>query len=244
MLEKSKDYIEMRISSTECAFTRNGTTTISIEGFSYDTSFCIPDIGESYVIIPKEKFDQLQTDNKQLINEAAAWEDDYNHLLTLTGFDNEGEIEDFLEQNHDRNKLTTVIDDKIQDIYKWQNVTGFSSPAEYTGGWEAIRRLCGEIYKPNGDYDRLLELTGYKSEKDIRAVLVLNGEKYVYKTMRDYINSLKRRSKFTESNWQKATGCDTPEAAETTIRDLRSRIDKMKDAASIASNWMDKIVEG
>ena len=198
-----------------------------------------------------------------LTNEAATWEDDYNHLLALTGFDNEGEIEDFLEQNNDRNKLTTVIDNlKLENeamktalrasnlamqkelennIDEWQKFTGCDSPQK--AGCK-INDLCDEICKLKGDYDHLLGLTGYKSEDAIRVLLCLSDRRLYYQTMRDLVNTLKRNAKFTESNWQHATGCDTPGEVEEKLEHLYSRIDKMKEAASIASNWTDKIVEG
>ena len=104
-----------------------------------------------------------------LINEATTWESDYNHLLALTGFDNEGEIEDFLEQNNDRNKLTTVIDNlKLeneamktalrtsnlamqkeldQEINEWQKATGRIDPE---AAKQYIDRLKGRLNKIHG----------------------------------------------------------------------------------------------
>ena len=104
-----------------------------------------------------------------LISEAEAWESDYNHLLALTGFDNEGEIEDFLEQNNDRNKLTTVIDNlKLENetmksalgasnlamqkelesnIDEWQKATGRISPE---AAKRYIDRLKGRLNKIHG----------------------------------------------------------------------------------------------
>jgi len=154
------------------------------------------------------------------------------------------------------------------DIKSWKNVTGYSTPEDYmharincaapfdyTAAWQnftgcdcaqeagvKINNLCDEICKLKVDYDRLLKLTGYKSEDAIRVLLNLH-EQFVYESMRELINSLKRKLKFTESNWQAATGCNAPEKAQCKITDLYNRIDKMKEAASIVSNWTDKIVE-
>lgn len=65
MLEKNKDYLEMRVSSTDCAFTQT-SAKISIEGFSYGSCWRLPDPGEPYVIISKEKFESLQRESEQL----------------------------------------------------------------------------------------------------------------------------------------------------------------------------------
>lgn len=415
MLEKNKDYLEMRVSSTDCAFTQNAATQVSIDGYVYTTYMDIPNPGELYVFISKEKFERLQkkidelrddiagrstviehykgdiekwqtatgyicpedistnsmisesrtneiiaaneklwSENKKcekridiltgdlqewkeatgcpspssaktliesgmsyvygyhevqkknrkltdeveswkhvtgystpedyltakiltvyvnlersdytwqkatgcdtpeaakkrisgLISEAEAWESDYNHLLALTGFDNEGEIEDFLEQNNDRNKLTTVIDNlKLENetmktalrasnlamqkelennIDEWQKFTGCDSPQE--SGCK-INRLCDEICKLKGDYDHLLKLTGYKTEQDIR-VLLNDIEQFVYKDMRELINSLKRKDKFTESNWQGVTGFSTPEKCSSYIDRLEKKLEDIKN---------------
>jgi len=129
----------------------------------------------------------------------------YNHLLALTGFGSEGEIEDALDQCDHSTLRKALVD------YEF-------------------------------DYEELLKLTGYKSNQDIRVALN-HSEQFVYESMRELINSLKRQAKFTKLNWQKATGCTTPDDAETTIRNLRGRIDEMKEFAAIASNWTDRIVE-
>lgn len=182
-----------------------------------------------------------------LIGEAEAWESDYNHLLALTGFDNEGEIEDFLEQNNDRNKLTTVVDNlKLENeamktalrasnlamqkelesnIDEWQKFTGCDTPEE--AGCK-INDLCDEICKRKGDYDHLLELTGYKTEQDIR-VLLNDSEQFVYKDIRELINSLKRKAKFTESNWQKVTGFSIPEKCSSYIDRLEKKLEDIKN---------------
>lgn len=129
----------------------------------------------------------------------------YNHLLALTGFGSEGEIEDALDQCDHSTLRKALVD------YEF-------------------------------DYEELLKLTGYKSNQDIRVALN-HSEQFVYESMMELINSLKRQAKFTNLNWQKATGCETPEGAELNIRRLRGRIDEMKEFAAIASNWTDRIVE-
>lgn len=136
MLEKNKDYIEMRVSSTDCAFTQNAATTISIEGFSYNTSFRLPDPGESYVIISKEKFEklqesvvyymalstraqywkdkceQLQADNEHYREMAKQWESNYGLLLEKTGFTS---VEDLIDYICDPS-MTSPEDKTLKEI--------------------------------------------------------------------------------------------------------------------------------
>jgi len=111
-----------------------------------------------------------------LISEVEAWESDYNHLLALTGFDNEGEIEDFLEQNNDRNKLTTVIDNlKLeneamktalrasnlamqkeldQEIDNWQKATGRIDPEAAKQYIDRLKARLNKIHDYSVDWDK------------------------------------------------------------------------------------------
>lgn len=116
-------------------------------------------------------------------------EADYNHLLMLTGFESEGEIEDALDKCDHSTLRKALVD------YEF-------------------------------DYESLLKLTGYKSEQDIRVALNYS-EQFVYETLRELINSLKRKAKFTESGWQAATGRSDPEAAKQYIDRLKGRLNKI-----------------
>lgn len=90
MLEKNKDYIEMRVSSIDYTFTQNAATQINIDGYVYSTYFGLPNPGEPYVIISKEKFEALQTKNEQLKKKLEEFfttlypEDDVERLVWAT----------------------------------------------------------------------------------------------------------------------------------------------------------------
>ena len=159
-----------------------------------------------------------------------------------TGCDTPDKAKSRIEGLENAVRLTNrnMIKELDREINEWQKFTGCDSPQK--AGCK-INNLCDNICKLKGDYDHLLGLTGYKSEQAIHVALNYR-EQFVYESMRELINSLKRQAEFTESNWQHATGCDTPEKAQCKITDLYNRIDKMKEAASTASNWTDKIVEG
>lgn len=123
MLEKNKDYLEMRVSSTDCAFTQNASTTISIEGFSYDTSFRLPDPGESYVIVSKEKFEKLQESvvyYMALSTRAQYWKDKCEQLQA----DNE----------HYREMAK-----------QWEKVTGFSTPEKCSSYIDRLEKKLEDI---------------------------------------------------------------------------------------------------
>ena len=129
-----------------------------------------------------------------------------------------------------------ILKEKLtEEIEAWKNATGYSTPDEYVGGWQKIRCLCEGIYKSNGDYDNLLKLTGYKSEDHIHTLLQ-DGERQHYQTLRDLINSIKRHSQFTESNWKEATRCNTPEEASKKLKYYENRL------ASYAIRHLDNIV--
>lgn len=138
-------------------------------------------------------------------------------------------------------KCEKRIEALLSEIREWKNVTGFSTPEDYEGGWAKIRCLCEGIYKSNGDYDNLLKLTGYKSEDHIH-VLLQDGERQRYQTMRDFINYLKKNADFIESNWQAATGCKYPAEASKKLKYYENRLDSAKESASYAIRHLDNIV--
>jgi hypothetical protein len=209
-------------------------------------------------------YNEIKAANEKLGEEVAAWKaatgysipEDYLHAMLnsatpfdytaawqkATGCDAPEQAKSRIEGLENVVRLTNknMLSELDSEIDEWQKFTGCDSPQK--AGCK-INNLCDEICKLKGDYDHLLKLTGYKSEDAIRVLLNLH-EQFVYESMRELINSLKRKLKFTESNWQAATSCDTPVRAEEKLESLYSRIDKMKEAASIASNWTDKIVEG
>ena len=450
MLEKNKDYLEMRVSSTDCAFAQNEWAQVRVDGYVYTTYMNIPDPGELYVFISKEKFEQLKTENEQLKKKlhefdimpdykellkelysiedtemlewalnhtcggrgsvngwravSSFWSEKYKKLSKLVGFSSVEEIEDYLtneaecdtlheaisklkdqvkytcEEWYSANSLNnswkaaaecnspkeliekieglegkvkvleteaevysralldwkegtgcpspaaakTLIESGISwhhayrdvkvenekltdDVKSWKNVTGYSipedymharisgafhTPFDYTAAWqkatgcdtpeqakERIKALNERIdeseacynhllnltgFESEGeiedaldkcdhstlrkalvdyefDYETLLKLTGYKSEHDIRVALNYS-EQFVYETMRELINSLKNNAKFTESNWQHATGCDTPGMAEEKLEFYKERLGKAVQAASCAAKHLENIM--
>ncbi len=74
--------------------------------------------------------------------------------------------------------------------------TGFESEGEIEDALDKCDHssLRKALVDYEFDYEALLKLTGYKSERDIRDAL--RGEKFPYQTMRDLINSLRRKAKW------------------------------------------------
>lgn len=157
-----------------------------------------------------------------------------------TGCDTPDQVKSRIEGLENAIRLTNrnMIKEIESNIDEWQKFTGCDSPQK--AGCK-INNLCDEICKLKGDYDHLLELTGYKNEKGICAALVFSDENHLYITMRDLINSLKRKAKFTESNWQKATGCDTPGRAEEKLKYYKECVDNARYAAKCTKNYLDNI---
>lgn len=450
MLEKNKNYVEMCVSSTDYAFTQNESISICIDGYVYTSYMNLPDPGELYILISKEKFEALQKENEQLkkklgefdfmgwMESAKLWKGRYNDLFKLVGFSSTEEIRDYLtdtncdtlqeailkltnenkyacekwcnanssnnswkaaaecnspkdliEKREARkkeieiysralqewkeetgcpspsavktmieslaswhhayhevkgnnqklansiqkwkdmtkcetpeaaatwitsyesacergNRLAESVDKLKEEVVSWKNVTGcatpedylaarisdaFHTPFDYTAAWQAvtgcscpedlskkivewekiltphmsardlcsamsnaiesykrsiekwqeftgrdtpeeagckINDLCDDICKLKGDYDRLLKLTGYKSEQDIRATLTYSKQ-FVYETIRELINSLERKAKFTDSNWETATGFSTPEKCCSCIDRLEKKLEDIKN---------------
>lgn len=165
---------------------------------------------------------------------------DHTMWQKATGCDTPDQVKSRIEGLENAIRLTNknMISELDSEFDEWQKFTGCDSPQN--AGCK-INNLCDEICKLKGDYDYLLGLTGYKSALDVR--IAIDDKEYKYRTMRDLVNSLKRKANFTESNWKAATGCNTPGEAETTMRNLKGRIDEIKEFAAIASNWTDRIVE-
>ena len=136
---------------------------------------------------PEQAKERIKALNERIDESEAC----YNHLLNLTGFESEGEIEDALDKCDHSTLRKALVD------YEF-------------------------------DYESLLKLTGYKSEQDIRAALDYS-EQFVYETLRELINSLKRKEKFTEANWQKVTGFSTPEKCSSYIDRLEKKLEDIKN---------------
>ena len=207
-------------------------------------------------------FHEAQEENRKLTEEVDSWKnvtgystpEDYMHArincatpfdLTAVWQDATGcvtpdQVKSRIEGLENAVRLTNrnMIKEIESNIDEWQKFTCCVSPQK--AGCK-INSLCDEICKLKGDYDHLLELTGYKNEKGICAALVFSDENHLYITMRDLINSLKRKVKFTESNWQTATGCDTPGAAEKMLEYYKSRLGNAVQAASCAAKHLDNI---
>lgn len=444
MLEKNKDYIEMRVFSTDYAFVQNEATKICVDGYAYTTHMNIPDPGELYILISKDKFEKMQAENEELkkklqvpdpfaeykellkklysIEDTEAlewtlnhicggqasangwrassqfWNGRYKDLLKLVGFSSKKEVEDYLVNEAECDTLQEAVsklkdqvkytcdewysansrnnswkaaaecnspkeliekrealkkeievysralkewkeitgcpspssaktliesgaswhhayrdvkkaNEKLADSIKsWRNATGYSTPegflaaminnttaslqsdlehyrtisssqAKYIYNWkettgcdtpeaakERIKALNERIdeseacynhllmltgFESEGeiedsldkcdhstlrkalvdyefDYEELLKLTGYKSNQDIRVELN-HGEQFVYENMRELINSLKRKAKFTESNWQEVTGFSAPEKCSSYIDRLEKKLEDIKN---------------
>ena len=155
------------------------------------------------------------------------------------------------------NKLANLYNSAMNDIDKWKTATDCPSPSVAKS---LLKHYCDENKKLQKKIDELRDDIFCRStviehcKRDIekwqddtgcvtpdQAKSRIEGlENAVRLTNRTMIKEL-------ESNideWQKATGCDSPKKAEYKIAVFYDRIVKMKEVASIASNWMEKIVEG
>lgn len=121
MLEKNKDYLEMRVSSTDCAFTQNAATQISVDGYVYTPYMDLPTPGEFYILISKEKFEKLQTENEELkkklgefdfmgwMESAKLWKKRYDDIFKLIGFSSDEELHDYLTNEAECDTLREAI---------------------------------------------------------------------------------------------------------------------------------------
>lgn len=121
MLEKNKDYLEMSVSSTDCAFTQNAATQIGVDGYVYTPYMDLPTPGEFYILISKEKFEKLQTENEELkkklgefdfmgwMESAKLWKKRYDDIFKLIGFSSDEELHDYLTNEAECDTLREAI---------------------------------------------------------------------------------------------------------------------------------------
>ena len=129
------------------------------------------------------------------------------------------------EAQKENRKITEEVD-------SWKNVTGYSTPEDYMHA----RINCATPF----DYTAVWQdATGCVTPDQVKS-RIEGLENAIRLTNKNMIKEIEN----TIDEWQTATGCVSPEKAQYKITDLYNRIDKMKEAASIASNWTDKIVEG
>ena len=130
------------------------------------------------------------------------------------------------------NRLAEMVEKLKEEVVSWKNVTGYSIPEDYMHA----RINCATPF----DYTAAWKTATGCDTPDNAKSRIEGLENAIRLTNRNMIKEI-------ESNideWQTATGCVAPEKAQCKITDLYNRIDKMKEAASIISNWTDKIVEG
>ena len=150
-----------------------------------------------------------------------------------------------------------ILDGALQE---WKEITGCPTPEEaktliesgmsyeyaYHEEQKKTRKLTEEV-------DSWKNVTGYSTPEDYMHARLNNTTPFDYTaawqkaTGCDTPDQAKSRIKGLENafdEWQTATGCVAPEKAQCKITNLYNRIVKMKETASIASNWTDKIVEG
>lgn len=153
------------------------------------------------------------------------------------------ELKNKLDASQEKNRtLQEEVNALRADYSHLLLTTGFESEGEIEDaldkwGHSTLRKAFVDC---EFDYEALIKLTGYKSEHDIR-VMLNDSEQFVYENMRELINSLKRKLKFTDSNWQKATGCDTPEMAEEKLEYYKDRLRNAVQAAGIAEKHLTTI---
>jgi len=257
MLEKNKDYLEMRVSSTDCAFTQNASTTISIEGFSYDTSFRLPDPGESYVIVSKEKFEklqesvvyymalstraqywkdkceQLQADNEHYRELAEQWEKNYRDLLDKTGFLNLAHLVLHLPKGK---TLKGIIDSREAENEKYAKCIDDMEEA-----CQDYRNTIEDLKKKLADYETISsakheviqswkEVTVFSSCEEIEDYLVNEAE---CDTLQKAIASLEYSVKFARDErrdlGKKLEECEKDYISE---REIRPRLFRQRTSSS------------
>lgn len=145
---------------------------------------------------------------------------------------------------HTYNDVKKANEELGELIMSWQKATSCETPEKakelISSKNAGIVELKNKLDASLTEYEVLLKLTGYKSEDAIR-VMLNDSEQFVYENMRELINSLKRKLKFTESNWQTATGCKTPDEAKSAIRYYKSRLGNAIQAAGCAVKHLETI---
>lgn len=144
MLEKNKDYLEMRVSSTDCAFAQNEWAQVRVDGYVYTTYMNIPDPGKLYIFISKEKFEKMQADNQHYRELAKQREENYNLLLKKTGFDTVESLVLYLNDIHQLDTLLEVLANYGNKIEALQTEN------------EQLKKKLHE-FDPIPDYKELLE---------------------------------------------------------------------------------------
>ena len=246
MLEKNKDYVEMRVSSTDCAFTQNEPTSICIDGYVYTPYMRLPDPGEFYILISKEKFEKMQADVNINAEIAKQWEINYDLLLKKTGFDTVEELVNYLDSEAECDTLREDIS-KLKDQVKytcdewysansrnnsWKAAAECNSPKELIEKREALQTENKQLKKKLEEFSPYLP--GYEefltalypeaTEETIKKLILVSKHafgvgdlRHTLQTDLEYYRTLSSIQAKSIHSWKENTGCPSPLAAKTLI---------------------------
>lgn len=216
MLEKNKDYIEMRVSSTDFAFTQNEPVYLCVEGLVDATNGCFPGPGEDYILISKEKFEALQMENEQLKKKLTAIQTSY----ALNEFDPIPEFKELLK------KLYSTDDAENLEWVLNHTCGGRGS----VNGWIAVSLFWKQ------KYETLCKLSGFSSVEEVQEYLTNNVEcdtlHEAISKLRDEVTYIceKLCSANSENNSWKATAeCNSPKELRAKLNLLRDNIEEWKE---------------
>lgn len=220
MLEKNKDYIEMRVSSTDFAFTQNEPVHLCVEGLVDATNGRFPGSGEDYILISKEKFEALQTENEQLKKKLTT----IQTLYALNEFDPIPEFKELLK------KLYSTDDAENLEWVLNHTCGGRGS----VNGWIAVSLFWKQ------KYETLCKLSGFSSVEEVQEYLTNNGE---CDTLQEAILKLRDEVTYTceklasanseNNSWKATAECNSPKVLMTKLNLLHGSIKEWKEETRI-----------
>lgn len=235
MLEKNKDYVEMRVSSTDCAFTQNEPTSICIDGYVYTSYMNLPDPGEFYILISKEKFEKLQTNAGINAELARQWEINYDLLLKKTGFDTVEELVDYIHDpfmiSPEDKTLREIIDECEEDY-----ISERDKAEELQKENEQLKKKLEE-FSPVPGYGEFLKALYPEATEETIEKLVWTTKHIVgccpqqnpLQTDLEYYRAISSAQAKSIVCWKEATGCSTPEEAKELIDGNKRQVTKLQN---------------
>lgn len=223
MLEKNKDYTEMRVSSIDFAFVQNEPVHLCVEGLVDATNGRVPGPGEDCIIIYKEKFEALQTENEQLKKKLEDFSQVPGYREFLTALYPEEDVERLVWATEQIccgqvsvngwEESAKFWKKRYDDIFK---LVGFSSKEEVED-YLVNEAECDTLHE---DILKLHDEVKYANDKWAKTVLKLNECENDYRLKVDKSMLLEQEIKiYTKAlqNWKEGTGCSSPSAAKDLI---------------------------
>lgn len=250
MLEKNKDYLEMRVSSTDYAFTQNAPTQISVDGHVYTPYMDLPTPGEFYILISKEKFEKLQAEiehykrdvtrlqSKVVANAELArqMEINYDSLLKKTGFDTVTDLVNYLN-DAECDTLHEAIS-KLDDEVKYTS-DKWASANRSNNSWKAAAEL-------NSPKELIEKLSLLRDDISGRSTVIESAISWHHA----YNKVIDKNRKLEEENadlyaeirkWKDSTKCEKPEAAATWITSYESACERGNRLAEMVEKLKEEV---